>query len=72
MNQDVELYATVLMQAADLLDTLNVRKKDKEITAVAIELRGIATELLNQEHDDVEKSRNIIVRLISWIKSILN
>lgn len=70
MEKNVEQYAQVLLMAASLLDELNKKKNNPEVQAVANELRFIAEELLS-ERNELEKSKNLFLRLWNFIQNSL-
>lgn len=69
----LEEYAGLLMRAADILDSLklNNSKYMEELEFLSVEIRGLATILINHS-DTLSKSLGLLERLSLAIKIILN
>lgn len=71
MNKDVETYAIILSKAADMLEQLNKKKNNPDVTEIVLQLRDMSATLLDKELNDTQKSANLIVRLYNYILSKL-
>lgn len=71
MNNDVETYAVILGKAADMLEQLNKKKNNPDVTEIVLQLRTMSATLLDKELNDTQKSTNLIVRLYNYILSKL-
>ena len=71
MNKDVETYAIILSKAADMLEQLNKKKNNPDVTEIVLQLRDMSATLLDKELNDTQKSTNLIVRLYNYILSKL-
>jgi hypothetical protein len=72
-NDNLESYAALLFGLAETIEAINLRKKNPDVNLdmVATELRGVATELLTEDLNEVQKSVSLVQRLINFIKNLL-
>lgn len=71
MNLDVDTYALVLNQSADMLDALNKKKNNPDVAELSNQLRDIAKTLKDEQLNKEQKSVNLAVKLFNYIKSKL-
>ena len=70
-KDDILFYAAVILEAADMIDTLNKRKKDQSVSNLANQLRDVAATLVDESSDDKQKSINLFTKLFNYIKAKL-